>query len=172
MMAKFGMVPNLSIGQGALPLAVQSGLSTVNVQSKNPLGSIMQLVTKLPNQTHEVMHGYAPEPGVDEAGPGVWAAEGVGVCDPGPEDGVGAMGAGGVAVNSDGGDPGAVGDGGLDPGLVVGAVAGGLAVGVAEEGGDDVGEGDTGVTAGEGVTAKEGGDDVGEGDTGWEQRKV
>ncbi|KAF2282726.1 hypothetical protein GH714_043555 [Hevea brasiliensis] len=59
MMAKFGMAPNLSIGQGALPMSMQSGLSTVNGPSiQNPLGSITQLATKLPDQTPESMHGY------------------------------------------------------------------------------------------------------------------
>lgn len=59
MMAKFRMALNLSIGQGTLLLAMQSGLSAANGPPiQNPSGSIMQLATKLPDQTHEGMHGY------------------------------------------------------------------------------------------------------------------
>lgn len=68
------------------------------------------------------------------------------------------MGAGGVAGISGGDDSGAVaGVGGLDPGLIVGTSVGGLAVGVAEGGGDAVGWGGNGVAAGGGVTVEEGG---------------
>ncbi|OAY60112.1 uncharacterized protein LOC110618825 isoform X1 [Manihot esculenta] len=56
MMVKFGMTPNLSIGQGALPMSLQSGLSSVNGPSiQNPLGSITQLATTRP----ESMQGYS-----------------------------------------------------------------------------------------------------------------
>ncbi|PON97878.1 hypothetical protein TorRG33x02_064680 [Trema orientale] len=48
-MMKFGIAPNLPIGQGALP-SLQRGMSMLNnPSSQNPVGSIMQLATKLPD---------------------------------------------------------------------------------------------------------------------------
>ncbi|XP_012070078.1 uncharacterized protein LOC105632335 isoform X2 [Jatropha curcas] len=59
MMTKFGVAPNLSIGQGALPLSMQSGTSAMNGPAiQNPLGSITQLATRLPDQTSQGILGY------------------------------------------------------------------------------------------------------------------
>ncbi|CAK7356290.1 unnamed protein product [Dovyalis caffra] len=59
MMTKLGLAPNLSIGQGALPMSLQSGMSMANESSvQNPLGSIAQLATKFPDQTSQGLYGY------------------------------------------------------------------------------------------------------------------
>ncbi|CAK7356288.1 unnamed protein product [Dovyalis caffra] len=59
MMTKLGLAPNLSIGQGALPMSLQSGMSMANDSSvQNPLGSIAQLATKFPDQTSQGLYGY------------------------------------------------------------------------------------------------------------------
>ncbi|XP_010053526.2 uncharacterized protein LOC104441956 isoform X1 [Eucalyptus grandis] len=47
-MLKFGMAPNLSIGQGALPASLQGGLNMMNMPSNaNQIGNPMQLGPKL-----------------------------------------------------------------------------------------------------------------------------
>lgn len=59
MMTKLGIAPNISVGQDSVPTSLQSGMSTVSEpSSQNPLGSIKQLATKLPDQTSQGMHGY------------------------------------------------------------------------------------------------------------------
>lgn len=59
MMLKFGIAPNLPIGQGALPASLQSGMSMMNQSlNQNPVGSIMQLGTKLPEDTSQILPGY------------------------------------------------------------------------------------------------------------------
>ncbi|EXC02071.1 hypothetical protein L484_024036 [Morus notabilis] len=59
MMMKFGMSPNLPIGQGALPSSLQGGMSMVNnLSTQNPMGSMMQLATKLPDQLSQGLPGY------------------------------------------------------------------------------------------------------------------
>jgi hypothetical protein len=71
MMLKFGIAPNLPIGQGALPASLQSGMSMMNQSSlqsgmsmmnqslnQNPMGSIMQLGTKLSEDTSQGLPGY------------------------------------------------------------------------------------------------------------------
>lgn len=59
MMTKFGVFPNLSISQGALPSSLQRGVSLVTEpSSQNKLGSITQLATKLPDQTSQSLLGY------------------------------------------------------------------------------------------------------------------
>lgn len=57
MMMKFGIAPKLPIGQGA---SWQGGMSLWNGSlSQNPMGSIMQLATKLPDQhTSQDLPGY------------------------------------------------------------------------------------------------------------------
>ncbi|KAA8522175.1 hypothetical protein F0562_012848 [Nyssa sinensis] len=53
MMKKFGLSPNLSLGQGMLPASLQSGMSMINEPSiQNPMGSIMQLATKVPDASN------------------------------------------------------------------------------------------------------------------------
>ncbi|GMN31028.1 hypothetical protein TIFTF001_003073 [Ficus carica] len=55
LMTKFGMAPNFSIGQGA----PSRGTSMINsLSSQNPMGSIMQLATKLPDQSAQSLHGF------------------------------------------------------------------------------------------------------------------
>lgn len=59
MMTKLGIAPNLSIGQGALPMSLQSGVSMLTESSiQNPLGNITQLARKLPDQTSQSLYGY------------------------------------------------------------------------------------------------------------------
>lgn len=48
MMMKFGIAPNLSLGKGLIPPSLQSGMMPSN---QSPIGSIMQLATKVPDQT-------------------------------------------------------------------------------------------------------------------------
>ncbi|KAA8526017.1 hypothetical protein F0562_007883 [Nyssa sinensis] len=56
MMMKFGMFPNLSLGQGILPASLQSGLSMINEpSSQNPIGNIMQLATKVSDHASQVL---------------------------------------------------------------------------------------------------------------------
>ncbi|CAH2075680.1 unnamed protein product [Thlaspi arvense] len=50
MMMKFGLSPKLSLDQGLIPSSLQSGMSS---SSQNPVGSIMQLATKIPDQTSQ-----------------------------------------------------------------------------------------------------------------------
>lgn len=58
-MLKFGIAPNLPIGQGALPVSLQGGMSMVNQSlGQNPMGSAMQLGTKGPEGTHQGLPGY------------------------------------------------------------------------------------------------------------------
>lgn len=48
-MTKFGMAPNISIGQGAFPASLQGGLNMTNIPSNaNQIGNPMQLAPKLP----------------------------------------------------------------------------------------------------------------------------
>ena len=55
LMMKFGMAPNFSIGQGA----PSKGTSMINsLSGQNPMGSIMQLATKLPDQSAQGVHGF------------------------------------------------------------------------------------------------------------------
>lgn len=57
MMTKLGIAPNLSIGQGALPMSLQSGVSMLTESSiQNPLGNITQLARKLPDQTSQSLY--------------------------------------------------------------------------------------------------------------------
>lgn len=57
MMIKLGIAPNLSIGQGALPMSLQSGMSMLTESSiQNPLGNITQLARKLPDQTSQSLY--------------------------------------------------------------------------------------------------------------------
>lgn len=57
MMIKLGIAPNLSIGQGALPMSLQSGVSMLTESSiQNPLGNITQLARKLPDQTSQSLY--------------------------------------------------------------------------------------------------------------------
>lgn len=60
MMMKFGIIPNLSIGQGMLPASLQSGVKTMinNEPShqQSPIGSLMQLTTKAPDPTSQDGH--------------------------------------------------------------------------------------------------------------------
>lgn len=59
MMLKFGIAPNLPIGQGALPVSLQGGMSMMNQSlGQNPMGSIMQLGTKGPEDTRQGLPGY------------------------------------------------------------------------------------------------------------------
>ncbi|GAV67611.1 hypothetical protein CFOL_v3_11116 [Cephalotus follicularis] len=59
LMTNFGMAPNLSLGQGGFPMSLQSGMSMVKDPAKqNPIGNIMQLTTKVPEQTSEGMPDY------------------------------------------------------------------------------------------------------------------
>ncbi|KAB1216021.1 hypothetical protein CJ030_MR4G008905 [Morella rubra] len=59
MMLKFGVAPNLPIGQGVLPASMQSGISMMNQSiNQNPVGSIMELGTKLPGDTSQGLPGY------------------------------------------------------------------------------------------------------------------
>lgn len=71
MMLKFGIAPTLPIGQGALAASSQSGMSMMNQTSlqsgmsmlnqslnQNPMGSIMQLGTKLSEDTSQGLPGY------------------------------------------------------------------------------------------------------------------
>lgn len=59
MMMKFGIVPNLPIGQGSLSSSLQGGMSMLkNSSSQNPVGSIMQIATKLPDHTSQGLAGY------------------------------------------------------------------------------------------------------------------
>ena len=59
MMVKFGIAPELPIGQGALSSSLQGGMSMMSNSSvQNPMGSIMQLATKLPDQTSEGVLGF------------------------------------------------------------------------------------------------------------------
>ncbi|GLT49120.1 hypothetical protein SLA2020_226990 [Shorea laevis] len=48
---KFGLAPNLSTTQGAVPLPLQSGLSTINEPSVlSPLGRVLQMAPNVSNQ--------------------------------------------------------------------------------------------------------------------------
>lgn len=59
MMTKLGIAPNLPIGQGALPISLQSGLSLVTESSfQNPLGNTAQLARKLPDQISQGLYEY------------------------------------------------------------------------------------------------------------------
>ncbi|PQM40830.1 uncharacterized protein Pyn_12283 [Prunus yedoensis var. nudiflora] len=59
MMVKFGVAPNLAIGQGALPSSLQRAIGIVNdPSSQNPMGSSMQLATKLPDHKSQGLPGY------------------------------------------------------------------------------------------------------------------
>lgn len=59
MMLKFGISPSLPVGQGALPVSFQSGMSMMNQSlNQNPMESIMQLGTKLPEDTSQGLPGY------------------------------------------------------------------------------------------------------------------
>ncbi|KAB5564144.1 hypothetical protein DKX38_004198 [Salix brachista] len=59
MMTKLGIAPNLPIGQGALPMSLQSGLSLVTESSfQNPLGNTAQLARKLPDQISQGLYEY------------------------------------------------------------------------------------------------------------------
>ncbi|XP_040987219.1 uncharacterized protein LOC121235065 isoform X1 [Juglans microcarpa x Juglans regia] len=59
MVLKFGIAPNLSIGQGALPVSLQGGMSMMNQSlGQNPMGSIMQLGAKGPEDTRQGLPGY------------------------------------------------------------------------------------------------------------------
>ena len=49
-MMKFGIVPNLSHYQGLIQASLQSGMMPSN---QNPMGSIMQLATKVPDPTSQ-----------------------------------------------------------------------------------------------------------------------
>lgn len=66
MMIKFGIAPNISLGQGTLPASLQSGMNMLNQPSnqnpmnmlnqpfnQNPMGSIMQLGTAVPSPTFQ-----------------------------------------------------------------------------------------------------------------------
>lgn len=58
MMMKFGIVPNLSIGQGMLPASLQSGVKTMinkdpSSNQQSSVGSLMQLTTKAPDSTSQ-----------------------------------------------------------------------------------------------------------------------
>ncbi|XP_044484524.1 uncharacterized protein LOC123210314 isoform X2 [Mangifera indica] len=56
---KFGMSPNLSVGQGVLPMSLQTGMGLTNETSnQNPIGNIMQLSSKIPEHTSQVLPGY------------------------------------------------------------------------------------------------------------------
>ncbi|KAL5551365.1 hypothetical protein UlMin_001541 [Ulmus minor] len=57
MMMKFGLAPKLPIGEGALPSSLQGGRSMMN-NPQNPMGSIMQLGTKVSDQTSQGLLGY------------------------------------------------------------------------------------------------------------------
>lgn len=50
MMLKFGIAPNLSLDQGLIPASLQSSIMPSN---QNPVGSIMQLATKVPDRTSQ-----------------------------------------------------------------------------------------------------------------------
>lgn len=55
LMMKFGMLPNLSIGQGVPPMSMLSGTKMVNKpSSQTPMGNIMQLATKTPQPASQV----------------------------------------------------------------------------------------------------------------------
>ncbi|WCJ25794.1 hypothetical protein M5689_007653 [Euphorbia peplus] len=61
LMSKFGVDPNLLSAQGSFPnpMSIQSGMSSFDGTAiQNPLGSITQLTTKLPDQTSQVTQGY------------------------------------------------------------------------------------------------------------------
>lgn len=58
MMMKFGIFPNLPIGQGALPSSLQSAMGTSNDRSQNKMGSNKQLSTKLTDYTSQGLPGY------------------------------------------------------------------------------------------------------------------
>ncbi|BFG31287.1 hypothetical protein CerSpe_175610 [Prunus speciosa] len=67
MMVKFGVAPNLAIGQGALPSSLQRAIGIVNdPSSQNPMGSSMQLATKLPDHKSQGLPGYG-NTGTDSA---------------------------------------------------------------------------------------------------------
>ncbi|KAK0586520.1 hypothetical protein LWI29_008306 [Acer saccharum] len=56
LMLKFGMGPNLSIGQGTLPMSLQSGMGLTNEPSnQSPMANLMQLATKVPDYTSQVL---------------------------------------------------------------------------------------------------------------------
>ncbi|KAM1787568.1 uncharacterized protein LOC126626668 [Malus sylvestris] len=57
-MTKFGISPNLAIGQGTLPSSLQSAIGNVNDQSQNSMGSSMPLSTKPPDHTSQSLPGY------------------------------------------------------------------------------------------------------------------
>lgn len=59
MMVKFGVAPNLAIGQGAVPSSLQRAIGIVNdPSSQNPMGSSMQLATKPPDHKSQGLPGY------------------------------------------------------------------------------------------------------------------
>ncbi|XP_021765804.1 uncharacterized protein LOC110730317 isoform X2 [Chenopodium quinoa] len=49
MMMKFGVAPDLSIGQGLLPASVQSSMTAIQVSAQDPMGSIAQFGKKIPD---------------------------------------------------------------------------------------------------------------------------
>ncbi|XP_057978772.1 uncharacterized protein LOC131165098 [Malania oleifera] len=56
MMMKFGIAPNLSIGQGVLPVSLQGVRSlTSEPSNQNPMGSFMQLATKIPEYSSQAL---------------------------------------------------------------------------------------------------------------------
>ncbi|XP_062086641.1 uncharacterized protein LOC133792744 isoform X2 [Humulus lupulus] len=58
-MTKLGLGPKLPFGQGALPSSLQGGMSMLsNSSSQNPMGSIMQLATKVPDHASQSLTGY------------------------------------------------------------------------------------------------------------------
>ncbi|XP_062073888.1 uncharacterized protein LOC133778079 isoform X2 [Humulus lupulus] len=58
-MTKLGLGPKLPFGQGALPSSLQGGMSMLsNSSSQNPMGSIMQLATKVPDHASQGLTGY------------------------------------------------------------------------------------------------------------------
>ncbi|XP_018507809.2 uncharacterized protein LOC103966906 isoform X2 [Pyrus x bretschneideri] len=58
MMMKFGIFPNLPIGQAALPSSLQGAMGTLNDLSQNKMGSNTQLSTKLTDYTSQGLPGY------------------------------------------------------------------------------------------------------------------
>ncbi|KAM2624355.1 hypothetical protein TB1_031338 [Malus domestica] len=57
MMMKFGIFPNLPIGQGALPSPLQSAMGTLNDLSQHKMGSNTQLSTKLTDYASQGLPG-------------------------------------------------------------------------------------------------------------------
>ncbi|XP_030502236.2 uncharacterized protein LOC115717411 isoform X1 [Cannabis sativa] len=58
-MTKLGLGPQLPFGQGVLPSSLQGGMSLLNnSSSQNPMGSIMQLATQVPDNASQGLTGY------------------------------------------------------------------------------------------------------------------